>query len=166
MDVYGFHALTCRSGGGLGIRHNGLRDSFFHFVTKCGVEASREVALPGSADRPADVFLPPSSLVIPGFSPSQPVCLDFAVTNPQQPSRLPLASVSAGAAAEAYEKKVKHPRYLAVCKASGMGFIPMVVETYGAWGPAAIPVLNQVAKLGASAKSLEPELIPITSARP
>ena len=162
MELFGFHALTCRSGGGLGVRHNALRDAFFYFVQRCGiVGVGRETAylLSGSADRPADVLIPPSCLVIPGLIPSKPVCLDFAVTNPQQSSRLSRASVSAGAAAADYESKVKLPRYLDECRANGLGFVPMVVETFGAWGPAAIPVLDQISRAGASAKALEPELV-------
>ena len=114
MELFGFHALTCRSGGGLGVRHNVLRDAFFHFVQRCGiVGVGRETAdlVLGSADRPAEVLIPPSCLVIPGLIPSKPVCLDFAVTNPQQSLRLSRASVSAGAADADYESKVKLPRY-------------------------------------------------------
>ena len=35
----------------------------------------------------------------------------------------------------------------------------MVVETFGAWGPAATPVLDQISKAGASAKALNPDLV-------
>ena len=54
---------------------------------------------------------------------------------------------------------MKLPRYLDECRANGLGFVPMVVETFGAWGPAAIPVLDQISRAGASAKALEPELV-------
>ena len=54
---------------------------------------------------------------------------------------------------------MKLPRYFADCAANNMDFIPMVVETFGAWGPAAAPVLNQISKAGASFKSLNPEFV-------
>jgi hypothetical protein len=79
MDVSGFHALTCKSGGYLGVRHNSLRDEFFRTCRAAQLAPKRETPflLADSQDRPADVFLP-------SFSLGRPLCLDFAITHPLQ----------------------------------------------------------------------------------
>ena len=42
MDLFGYHALTCRTGGSLGVRHNALREVFLHFCNTSGIRAERE----------------------------------------------------------------------------------------------------------------------------
>ena len=84
MGTDGYHALTCQTGGGLGVRHNALRDCFLRYCKMAGLEAKKEVAglLPDSAARPADVLLSPlSSLFIRNLDSRRACCLDFAVTN-------------------------------------------------------------------------------------
>ena len=77
MDLVGYHALTCRHLGSFGIRHNALREIFLRFLSSAGIPAEREAPslLPGTAARPAGIF-------VPNYEPSQPACLDFAVTHP------------------------------------------------------------------------------------
>ena len=40
MDDLGYHALTCQTGGGLGVRHNALREAFIHFCKLAGITES------------------------------------------------------------------------------------------------------------------------------
>ena len=117
MDLLGYHALTCRTGGSLGVRHNALREVFMHYCKLAKIDAIREAPglIPDSAARPADVLLP-KHILLQGYNPSFPTCLDFAVTHPQQPLTLKRASDVTGAAAERYENEVKYPRYLVDCK--------------------------------------------------
>ncbi len=83
MDKTGYHALTCRRMGGFGVRHNALRELFLHFLSQADIPAEREAPslLPGTAARPADIF-------VPNFAGDKPACLDFAVTPtlPEHPS--------------------------------------------------------------------------------
>ncbi len=81
MDRAGYHALTCRHAGSLGVRHNALREIFLDFLCRAGIGATREVPslLPGSAARPVGIF-------VPNFAAALPACLDFAVTHTQQPN--------------------------------------------------------------------------------
>ena len=127
----------------MGVRHNILREVLLHFCLLGGFQAEREVPglLRGSGDRPADVLLS-----IANALGSKSCCLDIAVTHTQQISILSRASVEPGAAAAAYESKVKLRRYAAVCAANGLEFVPMVVDVFGAWGPSAGPILSLVSR--------------------
>ena len=150
MDRLGYHALTCRTGGSLGVRHNALREIVLHYCKLAKIEAVREAPnlLPNSSDRPADVLLP-KNIFIEGYNPSLRTCLDFAVTHPQQSATIKRAGIVSGAAAARYEESVKLPRYLQECSANNLDFIPMVVETFGTWGRRAEPVLKFIARAAA-----------------
>ena len=158
MGTDGYHALTCQTGGGLGVRHNALRDCFLRYCKMAGLEAKKEVAglLPDSAARPADVLLSPlSSLFIRNLDSRRACCLDFAVTNTLQPKTLSRACVVSGAAAADYEQTVKLPRYKEQCEKQNLDFVPMVVEAYGAWGPCSTPILRFVSRSLAHRKLLD-----------
>ena len=148
MDRAGYHALTCRHAGSLGVRHNALREIFLDFLDRAGIEATREAPslLPGSAARPADIF-------VPNFAAAQPACLDFAVTHALQPNILQRASVCGGAAAEQHEVAVKEEKFGAECKAAGLLLVPMVVEVFGRWGEWSLEAFQLVSKAGASRAS-------------
>jgi hypothetical protein len=141
MDQAGYHALTCRHMGSFGVRHNALRESFLHFLSLAGIPAEREAPslLPGSAARPADIF-------VPNFAGTQAACLDFAVTHTQQPNILHCASVCGGAAAERYEVTVKEAKFGVQCKAAGLVLVPMVVEVFGRWGERSLEAMKLATK--------------------
>ena len=111
------------------MRHNALRETFLYFLSLAGIPAEREAPslLPGSAARPADIF-------VPNFAGAQAACLDFAVTHTQQPNTPECASVCGGAAAEGYEVTVKDAAFGKECNAAGLVLVPMVVEVFGRWG--------------------------------
>ena len=148
MDKVGYHALTCRHMGGFGVRHNALREIFLHFLTQADIPAEREAPslLPGTAARPADIF-------VPNFAGDKPACLDFAVTHTLQPNILQRASVCGGEAAAQYEVNVKEAKFGAQCEAAGLVLVPMVVEVFGRWGERAQEGFALVAKACASRAS-------------
>ena len=149
MDLRGYHALTCTHMGSFGVRHNALREIFLTFLHRAGItSAVREAPslLPGSAARPADVF-------IPDFEPPKAACLDFAVTHPQQTNIIKCASVCAGAAAAQYEEAVKEMKFGADCKAAGLILVPVFVETYGRWGDRSAEAFRLVSKACANKAS-------------
>jgi hypothetical protein len=134
MDVYGYHALTCAHLGGLGVRHNALRDVWLKFFKLAGVPVQAEAPslLPGSAARPADIFVP--DFLPPDAKSATPACLDFAISHPQQPNFIKRAGEECGFAAKEYADKVKVVKFGAECEAAGVLLVPMVVETFGRWG--------------------------------
>ena len=154
MDVHGCHALSCKHLGSMTVRHNAIREVFMHYCTMANIKAVREAPglLPDSAARPADVLLPPNRLHIPGLSSDRPTCLDFAVTNTQQSKNLKRASEVTAAVADDYGKSVKVKTYMEVCNANGLDFVPMVVEVFGVWGSAAVPVIDFISKAIANNK--------------
>ena len=163
MDSYGYHALTCRKGGCLSVRHNALREAFLRFCKVSGitgVEREAQGLIQGSSDRPADALLPgdDSSLYVKNFLSSSPTCLDFAVINSQQPKYIHKAGVTKGAATAEYEKKIKLPRYGKACADNGLTFVPMVVDSFGSWGPSSKKVFTYVCKAAALNRLANPDI--------
>ena len=83
----GEHALLCKNGHGIILRHNALAQQFTSFCSRAFLAPQREKSLgnrgPGGAlTRPADVFLPTASIA--KGSLAQGMVLDFAVTHAQQ----------------------------------------------------------------------------------
>ena len=67
--------------------------------------------------------------------------------------------MSSGVAARAAEKR-KHLQNDAKCKQLGWRFIPLVVETYGAWGAEAIELFSTVAsRLAVRTNSTKPRAL-------
>jgi len=120
----GDHALCC-SASGLWRRHNEIRDVFVLFLSRAGFHCTLEVELPGSERRPADIF------ISQGWG-SRPVALDISVVHPLG-ANFHHGDCVAGAAAETREK-AKIALYGQACEAAGWDFVPLVVETTGAWG--------------------------------
>ena len=79
--------------------------------------------VPGSASRPADVFLPT-------WERGQPAALDVTVVSTLQNRTVAeAASVSGYALSVARERKVVS--HSEACQSAGVSFVPMVVETLG-----------------------------------
>ena len=93
--------------------------------------------------RPADIFLP-------SFQ-GRPIAIDFAVTAPQRLDVLgaPGSYTPAAAAAAYSEHKRKHLDTEAVCRAQNVYFLPLVVETTGAWASEAAKVLSRIGRASA-----------------
>ena len=155
FDTHARHARTCNAGGDRVMRHNALRNFIFRFAQQAGL--SPELERPGllipslpdegkqNARRPADVYLP-------RWSRGSPAALDFAVTAPFKQSSLTLAAKEALAAASDYTSRKKtHLNTAESCQQLGISFLPMVVETTGAWSADATKVLGQLAAAVAAA---------------
>eukprot|EP00731_Ephydatia_muelleri_P012996 Em0007g306a len=91
----------------------------------------------GKKTRPADILLPNWFL---GRTASS----DVFITSPLNPVILLEAGVSATAAAQATESR-KHHANDPKCSDLGWECVPMVVETYGAWGKEATAIISSVA---------------------
>ena len=123
QDPFGDHTLCCSACGIYG-RHNFVRDALGEELQDSGFKVSREVPIPsGGGRRPADLLIEALE--------SEPLAADIGLVHPLLLNNS-LAGVFAGTAAErrAYLKVVESAD---LCRASGWGFVPVVVETTGAW---------------------------------
>ena len=95
------------------------------------VEVGNNLSRDHSKTRPADILLPNWFL-------GRRAALDVSFTSPLNPVNLLEAGVSATAATHATESDPK-------CSDLGWVCVPMVVETYGAWGKEATAIISSVA---------------------
>ena len=105
-------------------------------LSRAGLCVAFEVPLPSSDRRPADIF------VASGWGP-RPLALDISAIRGGLHSE-----ALAGAAAKAREVE-KVTLYNPQCSAVGWDFLPLVVETTGAWGHRAQTFFNQLIRKGA-----------------
>eukprot|EP00731_Ephydatia_muelleri_P017721 Em0010g819a len=150
LDPLGHHALTCKCGGDVVLRHNALRDTLVHFLHRAHASVQVEVGAglfpDHSQSRPADILLQNWNL-------GRPVALDISVVSPLNPSTLAEAGATFGAVLEATESR-KHQANDEKCSALGWVSTPLAVDSYGAWGKEASLFLAQVAARLAIHKSL------------
>ena len=156
LDRFSYHAGLCSAGGERTLRHHALRDVLCSWAERAGLQPEREkpgLLLP---QRPEDSGLErrrPADIYVPSYLGS-PVAFDLAVTGPQRLGTLGEAARSSLAAAIAYaETKRAHLDTAAACQAQGVRFVPLVVETSGAWEP---EVLVQIARAVASREGEDP----------
>ena len=86
----------------------------------------------------------PADVLVHNWSLGKPAAFDFCVTSPLNSLILSEAGVSSGVAAQASEIR-KHNSNDAKCVELGWVCIPLVVETYGAWGQEAVKTFAQLA---------------------
>ena len=104
LDPLGHHAVSCRHGDDVDIRHNSLRNIIADFCRRAYLSVRSEVGrgLLGTHNytRPADVL-------VDGWDRAKPAAFDVTVTSPLTPVTLNEASINEGAAALAAETR-KH----------------------------------------------------------
>ena len=87
LDPLGHHALTCKSGGDLIVRHNALRDTFWESCKLACIggqlEAGSSLDEEGRQTRPADIL-------VQNWEFGKPAALDFTVTSLLNPTTLTL----------------------------------------------------------------------------
>eukprot|EP00731_Ephydatia_muelleri_P007923 Em0004g261a len=134
LDPLGHHATTCKRGGDVVFRHNKLRDILAETCRRAHlsvqVEAGCNLTPDHSHSRPADVLI--SNWVL-----GKTAACDISVTSPLNSNIMSEAGVTAGAAAQATELR-KHEANDVKCSELGWLCIPLVVESYGAWGKEAM----------------------------
>ena len=142
-DRFGDHAMNCAWQGERIARHNWLRDELFNTAVSASLGPTREgrALLPGEGGKPADVFLP-------HWAQGKDAALDVTVVNPLQAAMVDQAAVVPGHALQAAHKR-KLDKSWDPCNQQGIAFLPIAVESLGAWHPQAV---REVKKL-ASAKA-------------
>ncbi|KAL5463726.1 hypothetical protein EMCRGX_G032652 [Ephydatia muelleri] len=86
----------------------------------------------------------PADLLVPNWVVGKPAAFDLSVTSPLNPTTLLEASVTTGVAALTTELR-KHSSNDTKCKELDWVCVPLVVESYGAWGKEALESLSQLA---------------------
>ena len=140
LDPLGHHALTCKRGGDAVSRHNKLRDVVPQTCHRACISAKAEAGSGLGRDllhtRLADILAS-------NWLCGKPAVFDFSVTSPLNPSLLEVG-LTAGSAAVAAELR-KHSANDAKCSELGWTSIPLVVESYGAWGREAVQAFSRLA---------------------
>ena len=121
-DKYGDHSVGCGSEGERIYRHNSLRDVVYATAKTAALSPAREERslLPGSADKPADVFLP-------GWATGRDAALDVSVVSPLQQQLVRKAAYEAGSAARKRFQE-KNAKYYQPCADEGIMFFPLIIE--------------------------------------
>lgn len=136
VDARGLHGLSCRKSEPRHIRHSQLNDTIWRAVKRAKVPATKEPVglLQSDGLRPDGVTLLP-------WSRGKPVAWDVTVPDTFAASHVDKTTKTAGAAAEtaAANKMDKYSR-LAMTHL----FIPIAIETGGAWCSAAIKFIQDL----------------------
>ena len=130
LDPLGHHAVTCRHGGDVVIRHNHLRDVFVDFCQRAHLSVSVEKGHGLTRD---DSHTRPADMLIAGWDRSKPAAFDVTVKSPPCPAILRESCRSSGAASTAAETRkllTNGPK----CQELGWTCIPLAVETFCNWG--------------------------------
>ncbi|KAL5473662.1 hypothetical protein EMCRGX_G028172 [Ephydatia muelleri] len=151
LDPLGHHAVTCKGGGDVVLRHNSLRDvyvaspplrdvfaQFCHRARLGGqLEVGHGYGAEKSLSRPADIL-------VPNWMIGKPAAFDLTVVSPLNSTTLNEAGARSGSAAGKAEVR-KHNANDAKCTELGWVCIPLAVETYGCWGVEAQGSISRLA---------------------
>ena len=138
VDARGLHGLSCRKSEPRHIRHSQLNDIIWRAVKRAQIPATKEpVGLLQS-----DGLRPDGATVLP-WSRGKPMAWDVTVPDTFATSHLDKTMRTAGAAAEAASVN-KNEKYSKL--ATTHIFIPVAVETGGAWCSAAIEFIQDLGR--------------------
>ncbi|KAL5484030.1 hypothetical protein EMCRGX_G020457 [Ephydatia muelleri] len=141
LDHLGHHAVTCRYGGDVVSRQNKIRDILVETCRRAHigvqVEVGNNLTHDNNKTRPADILLSNWFL-------GKPAALDVSITSPLNPLTLLEAGVLAKSAAQVTEAR-KHQANDPKCSELGWVCVPMVAESYGAWGDEASSIISSIA---------------------
>ena len=138
MDVKGYHMAICKTGGHVVRRHNALRDLIYSHCQKAAWNPQLEVRLEHATDLIPDI-------IIPTGNNGKPIALDITVTHPLAAHNIKRASKLLDASNISAEKD-KMDKYNLKCSQADIKFIPIAVEHFGRWGPAAMSFFEKLAK--------------------
>ena len=138
VDARGLHGLSCRKSAARQSRHSQLNDIIWRAVKRAQVPASKE---PLGLSR-TDGKRPDGATLIP-WARGKPLAWDVTVPDTYAASHLERTSRIAGAAAEIAATN-KMNKYITLM--STHHFVPIAIETGGAWCPAAIEFIQDLGR--------------------
>ena len=95
--------------------------------------------IPGTLSRPADIFLP-------NWQRGQPAALDVTVISTLQQSTLQGAASTQGHTLVVGAER-KLAAHAVACRAAGIAFVPLVVESLGGWSNEAADTIAKIGRL-------------------
>ena len=140
LDHLGHHAVTCKYGGDVVTRHNIIRDILVETCHRAHIGVKEKVGNNLSRDH---TKTSPADTLLPNWFLGRTAALDVSITSPLNPVNFLEAGVSATAAAQATESR-KHHANGPKCSDLRWVCVPMVFETYGAWGKEATAIISSV----------------------
>ena len=132
-----------KRGGDAVSRQNKLRDVVLQTCHRACISAKAEA---GSGLGRDLLHTHPADILASNWLCGKPAAFDLSVTSPLNPSLLSEAGLTAKSAAVATELR-KHSGNDAKCSELGWTCIPLVMESYGAWGREAIDAFSRLASL-------------------
>ena len=139
-DSYGDHHVGCGGNGDRIHRHDSIRDAVFSAAQTAALAPRKEVPslIPSSQSRPADIFLP-------NWKRGQPAALDVTVISTLQRLTLQGAATTQGHALVVGEDR-KMAAHAESCRAIGVSFVPLVMETLGGLSQQAVDTLSSIGR--------------------
>ena len=141
LDPLGHHALTCKHGGDVVLRHNSLRDVLVESCHRACLGGQVEVGSGLSLDR---LHSRPADVLVNNWHLGKPAAFDLTVTSPLNPITLTEAGVRYGSSALFAEAR-KHNANDSKCAELGWVCIPLAVESYGCCGTKAQQSFSRLA---------------------
>ena len=141
VDTFGDHQVGCDGNGDQVARHDALRNAIFTAAHSAALYLRKldPALIVGTQSRPADVFLRT-------WSGGRLATLDVMVTSPLQALTIQEASTIAVHALEVATSR-KLATHLSPCRAAGLDFIPLAVETLDGWFRDAADTIRAIGRL-------------------
>ena len=140
-DRFGDHHVGCGGNGDRIFRHNSIRDAIFSAAQSAALAPRKELPslIPGCQNRPADVFLP-------HWDRGLPAALDISVISTLQQRTLQGAAETQGYALSVCEER-KMAAHAVSCRAVGVSFIPLAIESLGGWSELGAKTISHIGRL-------------------
>ena len=146
QDVFGYHSLTCRGGGKLGIRHNAIARVLFEHAVAALFCPEEEVMIHEHTRERSDLRVK----ILGRFKD-----VDVSVTNPLRPSYV--VGTAAGSLPSAADRYVadEKGKYVTLCAQAVPPtiFVPCSLDCYGNWGTEGKKFVKELASARASLSS-------------
>jgi len=153
-DTFGDHFLTCNRGGEIQSRHNHLRDLLSSILSSTNCSTQREVPAlnvhPNATSSPTNRRF---DLIIRSGA-TMPISADVSIIHPTPINTRSLSRYSASQGSAALiREQTKRRIYQPLSTQLGMQFIPLILESYGTYGPAFASFLATMSRRASSSSS-------------
>ena len=151
-DLFGDHHVGCGGNGDRIFRHDSIRDAIFSAAQSAALAPRKEFPslIPGCQSRPADVFLP-------HWDRGLPAALDISVISTLQQRTVQGAAETQGYALSVCEER-KMAAHATSCRAVGVSFIPLAVESLGGWSELAAKSISRIGRLLGQRLGISPSI--------
>ena len=144
--------MGCGGNGDRIFRHDSIRDAIFSAAQSAALAPRKEFPslISGCQNRPADVFLP-------HWDRGLPSALDISVISTLQQRTVDGAANNQGYALTVCEER-KMATHAASCRAVGVSFIPLAVESLGGWSDLAAKTISRIGRLLGQRLGISPSI--------